>query len=67
VDLGDERLGHRRHQRRRRERVPTMEVEERRRALRILQARLVDVAVHPVDRLDLERDMPVQDIGHSAR
>jgi hypothetical protein len=44
-----------------------MEVEERRRALRILQTRLVDVEVHPVDRLDLERDVTVQDIGHSAR
>jgi len=44
-----------------------MEVEERRRALRILQARLVDVAVHPVDRLDLEGDVTVEDIGHSAR
>jgi len=47
--------------------VPAVEVEERRSPARVLQARLVDVAVHPVDRLDLEGDVTVEDIGHSAR
>jgi hypothetical protein len=42
-------------------------MEKRRRAPRVLQPGLVDVAVHPVDRLDLERHVPVQDIGNTAR
>jgi hypothetical protein len=67
VDRRDERPGHRRHQRRGRERVPAMVVEERRGALRVLQPRLVHVAVHPVDRLDLEHHVPVQHVGHGAR
>jgi hypothetical protein len=45
---------------------PPVEVEERRRTFRVLHAGLVHVEVHPVDRLDLERDVPVQDIGHAA-
>jgi hypothetical protein len=32
------------------------EAEERCRPTQVLQARLVDIAVHPVDRLDLGRD-----------
>jgi hypothetical protein len=67
ADRGDERLGHRGHQRRRGELVAPVEVEEPGRAARVLQQRLVDIEVHPVDRLDLERDMPVKDIGHAAR
>jgi hypothetical protein len=67
ADAVDECLGHRGHQRRGGEPVAAVEVEERGRAARVLQQRLVDVEVHPVDRLDLERDMPVQDIGHGAR
>lgn len=46
--------------------MPTVVVEERRRTLRVPQPGLVDVEVHLIDRLDLERDMPVQDIGHAA-
>jgi hypothetical protein len=67
ADRGDERLGHRGHQRRGGEGVAAVEVEEPGRPARVLQQRLVDVEVHPVDRLELERDMPVEDIGHAAR
>ena len=63
----DERLGHWGHQRRGGELVPAVEVEESGRPARVLQQRLVHVEVHPVDRFDLERHMPVEDIGHAAR
>lgn len=67
ADRGHERLGHRGHQRRGREGVTPVEVEEPGRPARVLQQRLVHVAVHPVDRLELERDMPIENIGHAAR
>jgi hypothetical protein len=47
--------------------VSPVEVGEPGRATRVLQKRLVDVEIHPVDRLDLERDMTIEDIGHAAR
>jgi hypothetical protein len=47
--------------------VPPVEVEEPRRTTRILQQRLIHVQVHPVDGLDLERHMTIEDVGHAAR
>jgi len=41
--------------------------EEPSRASGVLQPWLVHVEIHPVDRLDLERHMPGQDIGNGAR
>jgi len=40
--------------------------EESLHAAAILQSGLVDVQVHPVDRLDLEDHMIRQDVGDSA-
>jgi hypothetical protein len=54
MDVRHERLGDRRHQHRRRVLVPPVTDEERRDAAAVLQSRLIDVQVHPVDRLDLE-------------
>jgi len=41
--------------------------EELHRAAGVLQPRLVHVEVHPVNALDLDADMPGQDIGNGAR
>jgi hypothetical protein len=67
MDVRHERLGDRRHQHRRRVLVPPVADEERRDPAAILQSRLVDVEVHPVDRLDLEDHVARQDISCGAR
>ena len=67
MDVRHERLGDRRHQHRRRVLVPAVADEERRDPAAVLQLRLVDVEVHPVDRLDLENHVLGQDIGCGAR
>jgi hypothetical protein len=67
VDVVDECLGHLGHQRRRGVGEPAVAGEELDRPARVLQARLIHVEVHPVDRLDLERDVAGQDVGDTAR
>jgi hypothetical protein len=47
--------------------MPAVAGEERRNPAAILQLRLVDVEVHPVDRLDLEQHMAGQDISGGTR
>jgi len=67
VDIGDERLGHRIHQRRGGVGVTAVAGEERGRPRAVLQPGLPHVEVHPVDRLDLEDHMAGQDIGGGTR
>ena len=66
---------HRRHERvrdlpqrhRRRNRQAQLAVDVGHQPTGVLQARDVDVEVHPVDRLDLEHHMLSKDIGDGAR
>jgi hypothetical protein len=67
VDVRDERLGHRVHQRRRGISVTAVAGEERCRPRAMLQPRLPHVQVHPVDRLDLQHDMAGKDISSRPR
>ena len=67
VDVRDERLGHRVHQRRAGVGVAAVAGEERGRSRAVLQPGLPHVQVHPVDRLDLEHDMPGKDISSRTR
>ena len=67
MDIRDERLGHRVHQRRAGICMAAVTGEERGRPGAVLQPGLPHVQVHPVDRLDLEDDMPGKDIGGRTR
>jgi hypothetical protein len=67
VNRGDEPLADRIHQRRGRERLAPMNPEEPHHPVDVLQAGHVQVAVHPVDRLDLQDQMIGQDISDTAR
>jgi len=66
-DVRDKRPGHRRHQRRGGEPVPAVPDEERRDPRAVLQPGLVQVEVHPVDRLDLEQHVASEHIGGRTR
>jgi hypothetical protein len=66
VQVGDERLGHLGHQRRRGVDEPAVADEERGRPTGVLQLRLIHVEIHPVDALDLERHVAGQDFGGAA-
>jgi hypothetical protein len=44
-----------------------MAMDKRQQPLHPLQLRDIQVAVHPVDRFDLEQHMTGHDIGHTAR
>jgi hypothetical protein len=66
VDRGDEVLGDRVHQRRGRERRLPVPPEGPHHPAGILQPRLVDVEVHPVDALHLQGDVLIQDTGDAA-
>ena len=63
LDRRDEGLADRIHQRRGGERVATMRAEEVRHPALVLQLRHVDVEVHPVDALDLERRVLGEDLA----
>ncbi len=67
TDISDERLGHRVHQRRAGVGIAAVAGEERRRPAAVLQPGLPYVQVHPVDRLDLEDNMPGKDISSRTR
>jgi hypothetical protein len=67
IYVGDEPLGHLGQQSRRSIGEPAVANEEARRLGCVLQPRLVQVEVHPVDRLDLECNVAGQDIGNGAR
>jgi hypothetical protein len=67
VDVGDERLGHRVHQRCRGVVVAAVAHEEALHPTAVRQPGLPHVQIHPVDRLHLEGDVIVEDIGDAAR
>jgi hypothetical protein len=67
VDVSDERLGHRVHQGGRGVVVAAVADEEALYPAAVGQPRLPDVEIHPVDRLHLEDDVIVEDIGDAAR
>jgi hypothetical protein len=67
VDVGDERLGHRVHQRGRGVVVAAMADEEALHPTAVGQPWLPHVEIHPVDRFHLEHNMIVEDIGDAAR
>jgi hypothetical protein len=67
LDRGDERLGDRCEDRAGGDREAEVMPDEAGDRARVLQPGLVHVAVHPVDRLDLEHRMTGQDIAGSAR
>jgi hypothetical protein len=66
LDLFDKRHRHRRHQCRRGELVAPVEPEESHDASIVLDLRDVDVQVHPVDRLDFQRDVFLENFGCRA-
>jgi hypothetical protein len=67
VDVGDERLGHRIHQRRGRVVVTAVADEKALDPTTVGQPRLPHVEVHPVDGLHLEHHMISKDISDTAR
>ncbi|MCA1672208.1 MAG: hypothetical protein LC799_08410 [Actinobacteria bacterium] len=67
VDVGDERLGHRVHQRRRRVVVTAVADEKTRDTATVSQPRHPHIEIHPVDGLHLEHHMLIEDIGDAAR
>ena len=67
VDVGDERLGHRVHQRRGGVVVAAVADEEALHPAAVGQPGLPHVEIHPVDRLHLEDHVIVEDIGDAAR
>ena len=67
MDVGDERLGHRVHQRGRGVVVAAVADEEALYPAAVGQPGLPDVEIHPVDRLHLEHHVIVEDIGDTAR
>jgi hypothetical protein len=66
-DVGHELLADRVHQRRGGEWHPPMAFEEADHAQLVLQTGLVDVQIHTVDALDLQRDTLGQHLGDAAR
>jgi hypothetical protein len=62
-DIRGERRRHRGHQPRGREPVPPVPDEERGDPRAVLEPRLVQVEVHPVDRLDLEQHVISQHLS----
>ena len=66
LHIGDESLADQLHQRRRRKRVTPMKSEEIHHALVILQPRLIHAEIHPIDTLDFQSVMFIEDIGHAA-
>jgi len=67
LNIRGERPCHRRHQRRGGKPVAPVPDEERGDPGAVLQPRLVQVQVHPVDRLDLEQHMIGQHTGGRTR
>jgi hypothetical protein len=67
VDVGDERLGHRVHQRRGGVVVAAMGDEEALHPTAVGQPGLPHIQIHPVDRLHLKHDVIVEDISDAAR
>jgi len=67
VDVGDERLGHRIHQRRGCVLVAAVTDEEPSRPTAVGQPGHPDVEVHPIDALHLEGHMISKDISNAAR
>jgi hypothetical protein len=67
MDVRDERLRHRVHQRRGRKLVTAVPDEEAASPGAVLQPGLPDVEVHPVDALNLETHMIGKDISNSSR
>ena len=63
VDVRDEGLGHRIHQRGRGELITPVPDEEDRHPAAVLQPGLIDVEVHPVDALDLQHHVIGQDVS----
>src|SRR5260370_31006293 len=59
--------GHRAHQRRRRQRLSAVVAKEPVDAMLILQARHIDIEVHPVDPLDRQPHMTLDDLGYAMR
>jgi hypothetical protein len=66
LDAGDEGLGDRLHEGGRGERIALVEPEERDDPERVHELGHVGVEVHSVDTLDLQGDMLLQDLGHTA-
>ena len=60
------RFADRVHQRRRRERVPTVSTEERGDPALVLQPGDIYVEVQAVDALHLQRDVLAQDLGNAS-
>jgi hypothetical protein len=67
ADVRGERRRHRRHQRRGSEPGAPVPDEERGDPRAVLQPRLIQAEVHPVDRLDLEQHVVSQHIGGTTR
>ena len=67
VETGNEVLADRLQQRRRREGMAPMVTQERHHPLHVLQSRLVDVQIHPIDALHLESDMSGENLSSAAR
>ena len=67
LDRGDERFGDRRENRAGDHREAQMMPDEPGHRPGMLQPRLVHIAIHPVDRLDLEHRVPGKDITRAAR
>ena len=61
IQFGDEPAAHRSHQRRGRQRLPTVFAEEVHRPQGALQPRDINVQIHPVDRLDRQPHMIAED------
>jgi hypothetical protein len=66
LDVANERLGHRRHRRRRGKSLAPMLAQEPHDAPYRLQQRHVDVEVHPVDPLELQNHVITQDVRHRS-
>jgi hypothetical protein len=64
LHAGHKALRHRLHQRRRGEGMAAMTAEELYHPALILQGRNIHVQIHPVDALQLERDVLIQDFGY---
>ncbi len=67
VDVRDEGLADRVHQRGRGELVPQVGSQEADHPERVLQPRLIHVEIHPVDALHLEVHVLIEDIRHRTR
>jgi hypothetical protein len=67
ADPRGERVADLPQRRGRRDRQPQLPVHEPHQPGRVLQLRHEHVEIHPIDALDLEHHMIVEDIGHTAR